>query len=189
MNCTFACARLNPNPLLDKPRQPVLSGNKIPVSVLVVIINPSGDFLLIERADKAGYWQSVTGSLDFLEEQPVLAAVRELAEETGFKATPVSSPGVSDASRGELLTPDLLRPWPHTVQYEIFEHWRHRYPPGVTHNTEHWFMVCVPADFKPQLAAREHVGYAWLNAQQAAARCFSPNNSQAILGLNRKLLG
>ena len=164
-----------------------MSGNKIPVSVLVVMVSPNGDFLLIERADKAGYWQSVTGSLDFPDEPPLQAAVRELAEETGFNATPVDSPAVSDATLGELLTPGLLRPWPHSVQYEIFEHWRHRYPQGVTHNTEHWFMVCVPASFTPRLAAREHVGYAWLPAQQAAARCFSPNNSQAILALANRL--
>ena len=99
-----------------------MSGNKIPVSVLVVMVSPNGDFLLIERADKAGYWQSVTGSLDFPDEPPLQAAVRELAEETGFNATPVDSPAVSDATLGELLTPSLLRPWPHSVQYEIFKH-------------------------------------------------------------------
>lgn len=165
----------------------VLSGNKIPVSVLVVIISPHGDFLLIERADKAGFWQSVTGSLDFPHELPLHAAVRELEEETGFKAIPIEIPTVVDADHDELLKPGLLRPWPHSLQYEIFEHWRHRYPPGVTMNTEHWFMVCVPENFKPQLAADEHVGYAWLNAGQAAARCFSPNNAQAILELGKKL--
>lgn len=69
-----------------------MSGNKIPVSVLVVMVSPSGDFLLIERADKVGYWQSVTGSLDFPEESPLQAAVRELEEETGFKAMPIDSP-------------------------------------------------------------------------------------------------
>lgn len=151
------------------------------------MVSPTGDFLLIERADKADYWQSVTGSLDFPEESPLQAAVRELHEETGFKARPVSSPTVLEASPGDLLQPGVLRPWPHSLQYEIFEHWRHRYPQGVTHNTEHWFMVCVPAEFIPQLAAHEHVGYAWLNAHDAAERCFSPNNSQAILDLNSKL--
>jgi dihydroneopterin triphosphate diphosphatase len=164
-----------------------LSGNKIPVSVLVVMISPAGDFLLIERADKAGYWQSVTGSLDFPDELPLHAAVRELAEETGFKATPVQYPTVREASPAALLQPGVLRPWPHSLQYEIFEHWRYRYPQGVTHNTEHWFMVCVPADFTPQLAVNEHVRYAWLKASGAAERCFSPNNAQAILDLNLKL--
>lgn len=165
----------------------VLSGNKIPVSVLVVMVSTRGDFLLIERADKAGYWQSVTGSLDFSDESPLQAAVRELAEETGFNAKPRAIPTVLDADTGELLKPGLLRPWPHSLQYEIFEHWRHRYPHGVSHNTEHWFMVCVPDDFIPRLAANEHVGYAWLKADEAAKRCFSPNNAQAILELNQRL--
>ena len=165
----------------------VLSGHKIPVSVLVVMVSPAGDFLLIERADKAGYWQSVTGSLDFPDELPLHAAVRELAEETGFAASPVQSPTVMQSSLGDLLQTGVLRPWPHSLQYEIFEHWRHRYPPGVTHNTEHWFVACVPADFIPQLAADEHVGYAWLSAKEAADRCFSPNNAQAILELSARL--
>ena len=164
-----------------------MSGNKIPVSVLVVMVSPSGDFLLIERADKPGFWQSVTGSLDFQEESPLQAAVRELEEETGFKALPVESPALLDATRNELLTPGTLRPWPHSLQYEIFEHWRHRYPAGVTQNTEHWFVVCVPENFTPQLAEKEHVGYSWLGARQAAARCFSPNNAQAILDLEKKI--
>lgn len=165
-----------------------MSGHKIPVSVLVVMVSPAGDFLLIERADKAGYWQSVTGSLDFPDESPLHAAVRELEEETGFKASAIDSPVVLNASKAELIQPGLLRPWPHSLQYEIFEHWRHRYPPGVTQNTEHWFVACLPADFTPKLAAKEHVGFAWLNAEQAAARCFSPNNAQAILQLAKKLV-
>ena len=151
------------------------------------MVNPGGEFLLIERADKPGYWQSVTGSLDFPDEAPLLAAVRELQEETGFQATPMLVPTVCDAQPMELLEPGVLRPWPFSLQYEIFEHWRHRYPVGVTHNTEHWFMVCVPADFSPQLASNEHVGFAWLDARQAAERCFSPNNAQAILELAKRL--
>jgi dihydroneopterin triphosphate diphosphatase len=189
VNCTFACVRPNPKTWLDHQGQRTLSGQKIPVSVLVVMVSPRGDFLLIERADKAGYWQSVTGSLDFPDESPLQAAVRELAEETGFEATPTAIPTVLDADAGELLKPGLLRPWPYSLQYEIFEHWRHRYPAGVTHNTEHWFVACVPDGFIPRLAANEHVGYAWLNANEAAERCFSPNNAQAILELNQKLQG
>ena len=37
---------------------------KIPVSVLVIIHTRDRQVLLLERADHAGYWQSVTGSLN-----------------------------------------------------------------------------------------------------------------------------
>ena len=57
---------------------------KIPRSVLVVIHTPALDVLLIERADKPGYWQSVTGSLDAEDEPLVATAWREVAEETGI---------------------------------------------------------------------------------------------------------
>lgn len=151
------------------------------------MVSPGGDFLLIERADKAGYWQSVTGSLDHIDESPLLAAQRELQEEIGFVANAVSQPTVLDADAVNLRAVGVLRPWPKSIRYEIFEHWRHRYPDGVTENTEHWFMVCLPEDFKPRLAEREHVDFAWLSAESAAARCFSPNNAQAILELGRLL--
>ncbi len=58
--------------------------HKIPESVLVVIHTPALEVLLIERADKAGYWQSVTGSLDAIDEPLVNTCVREVAEETGI---------------------------------------------------------------------------------------------------------
>lgn len=161
---------------------------KIPVSVLVVMFSKEGRFLLIERADKDNYWQSVTGSLDFEQEPPLLAATRELFEETGIAARPdaFASPLVEMAKQ-DILLPGLLRAWPHQCQYEIFEHWRHRYANGVTQNTEHWFYVCIPDGIAPVLHATEHTRYEWCDAQEAAARCFSPNNAKAILELASKL--
>jgi dATP pyrophosphohydrolase len=41
---------------------------KIPESVLVVIYTPERDVLLLERTDNPGFWQSVTGSRDSLDE-------------------------------------------------------------------------------------------------------------------------
>ena len=40
--------------------------------------------LLIERADKPGYWQSVTGSKDAPDEPLDETCAREVAEETGI---------------------------------------------------------------------------------------------------------
>lgn len=139
---------------------------KIPRSVLVVIHTPALEVLLIERADRPGYWQSVTGSLDREDEAPVDAAWREVAEETGLAA-------------GE------LRDWAIDNVYEIYPVWRHRYAPGVTHNTEHVFGLTVPAAVEVRLDPREHLAQLWLPWREAADRCFSPSNAEAVLLLPR----
>jgi dATP pyrophosphohydrolase len=136
---------------------------KIPESVLVVIHTPDLQVLLIERADRPGYWQSVTGSLDAEDEPLASTAAREVAEETGI-----------DAGRYELTD------WHHTIDYEIYPQWRHRYAPGITRNTEHWFGLCVPTPMPVTLAPREHLRYEWLSWQAAAERCFSSSNAEAV---------
>jgi dATP pyrophosphohydrolase len=146
---------------------------KIPESVLVVIHTAGLDVLLIERADKPGFWQSVTGSKDSLDEPPAETAVREVAEETGIV---VGSPDVPVA---------YLRDWGLRNVYEIYPVWRHRYAPGVTHNTEHVFGLRVPAGMPVILNPREHLRFDWLPWQEAADRCFSPSNAEAILQLPR----
>ncbi len=95
--------------------------HKIPVSTLVVIYTPALEVLLLERADRPGFWQSVTGSQDAGESLPETAE-REVAEETGLEAGRYG-----------------LEPWNLQNVYEIYPVWRHRYAPGVTHNTEHVF--------------------------------------------------
>ena len=72
---------------MTAPRPP-----KIPESVLVVIYTPALDVLLIERADKPGFWQSVTGSKDRLDEPLRDTAVREVGEETGIVIGPPPVP-------------------------------------------------------------------------------------------------
>ena len=146
---------------------------KIPESVLVVIHTAGLDVLLIERADKPGFWQSVTGSKDSLDEPPAETAVREVAEETGIV---VGSPDAPVAH---------LRDWGLRNVYEIYPVWRHRYAPGVTHNTEHVFGLRVPAGMPVILNPREHLRFDWLPWQEAADRCFSPSNAEAILQLPR----
>ena len=61
---------------------------KIPESVLVVIHTPDLQVLLIERADHPGYWQSVTGSKDTLDEAPAETARREVLEEVATPPPP-----------------------------------------------------------------------------------------------------
>jgi dATP pyrophosphohydrolase len=141
---------------------------KIPVSVLVVIHTPDNQVLLLERADHPGWWQSVTGSLE-PDETLVQTAIREVREETGLDAQAY-----------------LLTDWMRANVYEIFECYRHRYAPGTTHNTEHVFGLEVPAPLPVRLAPAEHLSYQWLPAEQAAAKCFSPSNAEAIRGLARR---
>lgn len=144
---------------------------KIPESVLVVIHTHDLQVLLIERADRPGFWQSVTGSKDALDEPTVQTAIREVAEETGIT---VGSPTLPLAN---------LRDWQLRNVYEIYATWRHRYAPGVTHNTEHVFGLRVPRDVAVTLSPREHLRFEWLPMHQAAQRCFSPSNAEAILRL------
>jgi dATP pyrophosphohydrolase len=146
--------------------------HKIPESVLVVIHTAALDVLLIERADKSGFWQSVTGSLDAPDEPLAVTAARELFEETGIVAD------------GEHIR---LRDWQLSNVYEIYPVWRHRYGPGVTHNTEHVFSVLVPRDIAITLSPREHVAHQWLPWLEAADRCFSSSNAEAILQLPRQV--
>lgn len=136
---------------------------KLPVSVLVVVHTPALDVLLMERARRVGYWQSVTGSLDWAEEPLVDAALREVREETGIAA----------------LRP-ALKAWNVTYTFEIYAHWRHRFAPGVTHNLEHAFALQVPSACPVVLAAEEHTSFQWLPWREAAARCFSWSNRDAI---------
>ncbi len=142
---------------------------KIPISVLVVIYKSNGDVLLIERADRAGFWQSVTGSLDAPDEDLALAATREVFEETGIAV--------------DQLPVGALRNLHHQIEYEIYPEWRFRYAPGVTRNIEHWFVLQVPDNISITLAPREHVAYEWLPFKEAAKKCFSPSNGDAILKL------
>jgi dihydroneopterin triphosphate diphosphatase len=139
---------------------------KIPRSVLVVIHTPALEVLLIERADRPGSWQSVTGSLDAEDEPLDLTARREVLEETG-------------------IAEGVLRDWQIETVYDIWPIWRHRYAPGVTRNTEHVFGLTVARRLPVTLSPREHLQHAWLPWREAAARCFSPSNAEAILQLPR----
>jgi len=141
---------------------------KLPISVLVVVHTAALEVLLLERADRPGFWQSVTGSQD---EGEALreTAVRELREETGL-----------DATRYELTD------WHRQNRYEIYRRWRSRYAPGVTHNTEHVFGLQVPQPLEVALQPREHLRHEWLPWQAAAEKVFSWSNAEAIRELPRR---
>ena len=150
---------------------------KIPQSVLVVIHTTAMDVLLIRRADTGDteFWQSVTGSKDFEDEPFADTAAREVQEETGIACGP-----------GTLLA-DRLQDWYLENVYGIYPRWLHRYAPGVTHNTERVFGLQLLNRAPVTLNPREHTDYVWLPYQEAAQRCYSPSNAEAILHIPRWL--
>jgi dATP pyrophosphohydrolase len=164
---------------------------KIPESILVVIYTVDLEVLLIERADKAGFWQSVTGSKDTLAESLIETAAREVHEETGIIVDGICEiPGSGRAKRefaAEIVPAANLCDWKLSNVYDIYPVWRHRYAPGVIRNTEHVFGLQVPRDIPIALAPREHVNYLWLPYREAADKCFSPSNAEAILQLPRHI--
>ena len=143
---------------------------KIPVSVLVVIHTRDLEVLLLERADRPGFWQSVTGSLDHADEPLVDTAIREVMEETGID--------------GGL---HRLTDWHTQNAYDIYSQWLWRYAPGVSRNIEHVFGLELAGRVPVRLAPREHLSYCWLPFEQAADQCFSPSNAAAIRALPRHL--
>ena len=136
---------------------------KTPISVLVLIHTVDLKVLLIERADKAGFWQSVTGSIETEDIDLSATAIREVFEETGLNALQYK-----------------LEDWQFAQTYEIYEHWRYRYAPGVTQNVEHVFGLELPSAVDVKLAPNEHVAYEWVDWRDAAKRVFSWTNVEAL---------
>lgn len=141
---------------------------KTPISALVLIYTADLKVLIMERADKAGFWQSVTGSIEG-DETPMQAAAREVGEETGLNTSQFQ-----------------LEDWQISNVYEIYPHWRHRYAPGVYENCEHLFGLMLPSTLPITLAPNEHVQYEWVDWREAAKRVFSWTNVAALKRLGER---
>jgi len=140
---------------------------KIPESVLVVIYTRTLDVLLLERADHAGFWQSVTGSRATANEPLRATCGARVAEETGLA-----------------LQADAFDDWNLTHRYEIYAQWRKRYAPGVTHNTEQSLdSASRSVSIRPGPGGAH--SYRWLPWRDAADACFSWTNAGAIRQLER----
>lgn len=141
---------------------------KTPISALVLIYTTELQVLIMERADKAGFWQSVTGSLEG-NETPWQAAIREVREETGLDAMQYD-----------------FEDWQVSNTYEIYQHWRHRYAPGVIENREYLFGLTLPVPLPIKMAPNEHVRYEWVDWREAAKRVFSWTNVDALKRLGER---
>lgn len=135
---------------------------KRPESVLVVVYARSGKVLLLKRADHPNFWQSVTGAMQWDEQDPRVTAARELREEIAVTVDPAA-----------------LRDLGLIQRYSILPQWRYRYAPEVTENTEHAFALEIPEPV-PLACHPEHTEYRWLEAAAAAALTSSWTNRVAI---------
>ena len=131
-----------------------------PESVLVVIYTDGGEFLLLERRRPPGFWQSVTGSLEW-DELADNAARREVVEETG-------------------ITQGVLVNLQWTQVYEILPAFGKVYAPGVTRNLEHAFSLRLRQRVPVILSPSEHVRYEWVSGAEAVRLASSSTNRAVI---------
>jgi dihydroneopterin triphosphate diphosphatase len=134
-----------------------------PESVLIVIHTAGGEYLLMERRRPPGFWQSVTGSLEWGEFADA-AARREVIEETG-------------------ITQGVLVNLQWTQVYEILPAFGKTYAPGVTLNLEHAFSLRLPQRVPVVLSESEHVQYRWVPSLEAVDAVSSSTNRAVIAEL------
>jgi dATP pyrophosphohydrolase len=134
-----------------------------PESVLIVIHTEGGDFLLLERRRPPGFWQSVTGSMEWGEPADT-AARREVIEETG-------------------ITQGVLVNLQWTQVYEILPAFGKVYAPGVTLNLEHAFSLRLQDRVPVVLSDAEHVQFRWASAADAMETASSSTNRAVIAEL------
>jgi dihydroneopterin triphosphate diphosphatase len=131
-----------------------------PESVLIVIYTNGGEFLLLERRRPPGFWQSVTGSLEWGEFADA-AARREVVEETG-------------------ITQGVLVNLQWTQVYEVLPAFGKVYAPGITRNLEHAFSLRLAQRVPVTLSDSEHVQFRWTSGVDAVATASSSTNRAVI---------
>jgi len=135
-----------------------------PESVLIVIHTEGGEYLLLERRRPLGFWQSVTGSMEWGETADV-AARREVIEETG-------------------ITQGVLVNLQWTQVYEILPAFGKVYAPGITLNLEHAFSLRLRNRVPVTLSESEHVRFQWVPATEAIETVSSSTNRAVIAELS-----
>ncbi len=127
---------------------------------MIVIYTDGGEFLLLERRRPPGFWQSVTGSLEWGEFADA-AARRELTEETG-------------------ITQGVLVNLQWTQVYDILPSFGKKFAPGITRNLEHAFSLRLPGRVAVSLSDSEHAQFRWLSGADALQLASSESNRAVI---------
>lgn len=138
-----------------------------PVQVLVYPVRTAGkvwEYLLLRRVPRPslglrGFWQGVTGGLEEGEEL-MDAAMRELAEETGF-------------------VPSALVQIGYSYSFPMQDEWRHMYAPGVEEIREHVFAAFVEEQREPAISG-EHDRWEWCTFDRALELLTYPGNIEAL---------
>jgi len=134
-----------------------------PESVLVVVYTRALECLMLERTEPRGFWQSVTGTLDW-DETPGAAAAREVLEETGLAPAGLRAAGV-------------------TQRFPILPAWRARYAPEVTENLEHLWYLELPERCPIVVDPAEHSEFRWLALEAAIEMASSWTNREGLARL------
>jgi len=134
-------------------------------SVLVIVHTPELECLLLERVSPAGFWQSVTGSLEW-DETPAAAAAREVREETGLEPRGLRDAGI-------------------TRRFPILPEWRSRFAPGTEENVEHLWYLELPECQPVRLNPSEHRAFRWLPLDDAIEAASSWTNREGLERLSR----
>jgi len=148
-------------------RHEKLTENETTIQVLVYPVRNAGsdwEYLLLRRVPVpslglGGFWQGVTGGVEEGEDL-VEAAMRELAEETGF-------------------VPSALEQIDYSYSFPMQDEWREIYGVGVEKITEYVFVAFVDGQQEPTIS-REHDRWQWCSLNQAMELLTYPGNIEAL---------
>ena len=136
---------------------------RLPIQVLVYParkISSGWEFLMLRRVPKlGGHWQGVTGGIEKGEELAD-AAIRELAEETGF-------------------VPSALAQIDYSYSFPLQDEYRYLYAAGIEEIVEYVFVAVVDSQQNP-IISWEHDKCQWCSLSQALELLTYPENIEAL---------
>lgn len=136
---------------------------RLPIQVLVYPARNTGgrwEYLMLRRVPElGGHWQGVTGGIEKGEELAE-AAIRELAEETGF-------------------VPSALEQIDYSYSFPLRDEWRYLYAAGIELILEYVFVAIVDGQQDP-IISWEHDKCQWCNLSQALGLLTYPENIEAL---------